>query len=435
MEHKMNYKKILRGGLIVAFWLVIWTLAARIIDNKLLFVSPLETLKKLVVSVCDGNFWKTVLGSTARIGTGFLFGLIMGSVLAVASAKQKLIEELLSPVMKLCAAVPVASFVVILLIWWGSRFLAVSICFLVVLPIVYTNTLEGIKSFDKELLEMAAVFHIPLKNRLFYIYLPSLRPFLYSALKVSLGLSWKSGVAAEVIGIPDHSIGEKLYLSKVYLDTAGVFAWTVVVILLSVIFEKIILCLAGKVLQWQPICKKPASTKQPRTQGIQITNVNKSYGDNNVLSDLNRTIAPGETVTLREPSGSGKTTLLRLLAGLEKPDQGTITCGRVGYLFQEDRLIAHISAVKNVALVTGDETKAREALIRVLDAEDIDKPCEQLSGGMKRRATLVRAVESDCDLLLLDEPFNGLDDESREKVEKYMKERQNGRSMVIASHI
>ena len=110
-----------------------------------------------------------------------------------------------------------------------------------VFPVIYSNVLEGIRSTDRELLEMGQVFRIPWGRRLLYIYLPHLKPFLFSACSVALGMSWKSGVAAEVIGVAAGSIGEKLYESKIYFMTEDLLAWTVVIVLISVLFEKLFL--------------------------------------------------------------------------------------------------------------------------------------------------------------------------------------------------
>ena len=143
-------------------------------------------------------------------------------------------------------SVPVASFVILALIWAGSRNLSIFIAFIVVLPVIYVNTISGLESTDQKLLEMAAIFRLPLWKRVRFIYLPALVPYLLSACRTALGMSWKSGVAAEVIGLPDHSIGERLYLSKIYLETADLFAWTLVIITISALFEHIVLYLISR---------------------------------------------------------------------------------------------------------------------------------------------------------------------------------------------
>ena len=351
-----------QGGkrlLIILFWLFLWHLLALWVGNKIMLATPLEALGALLKMLPEKEFWQAVLGSLLRITAGFLWGAAAGAAFAVAGSRFRPLEELLSPVMGLCKAVPVASFVVLFLIWWGSSFLAVAVCFLMVFPNIYLNMLAGLKSADRRLLEMAEVFRLPFLKRFFYIYRPALKPFLLSGLKISLGMSWKSGVAAEVIGMPDCSIGERLYLAKVYLETDRVFAWTAAVILLSFGFERLVLGLAGRFFAWKPGF---AAAQTPdrgdgageKAKPVVCSKVDKAYGKEPVIRGLSRVYEPGKIYCLTSPSGSGKTTLFRLLCGLEQPDSGEISGPeRFCVLFQEDRLCEDYSALENVELVTG----------------------------------------------------------------------------------
>ena len=155
----------------------------------------------------------------------------------------RVLELLLWPYVTAIKSVPVASFIIICLIWMSTRQLAVFISFLMVFPVIYSNTLQGIKSADGALLEMARVYRVPFSRRLGYIYAPQVKPFLLSGCSVALGMSWKSGVAAEVIGVVGGSIGERLYEAKVYFQMTDLLAWTVVIVVCSVGFEKLVLWL------------------------------------------------------------------------------------------------------------------------------------------------------------------------------------------------
>lgn len=434
-------RRIGKKAAVITFWLLVWQILALIVDNGILMVGPWETLVRMGELLREAGFYSTIAMSLFRISVGFLAGFLMGTALAVGSCRISYMEQLLQPLMSLLKAIPVASFVVLLLIWWGSSFLAVAICFLVVLPNIYINTLEGLKSTDRELLEMAEVFRLPFSTRFFYIYRPALKPFLNSGLQLSLGMCWKSGVAAEVIGTPAMSIGGQLYLSKIYLDTAGVFAWTAAVIVLSVLFEHLILFGTERFFAWQPACGAPE--RAAKIAGpVLLSRVDKSFelteaGDRkNVLDQLSAVYEPGEVYYLRSPSGSGKTTLLRILAGLEEADSGEMNLpGPVSMVFQEDRLCMEYSALKNVEMITGDRARAESALCRLLEKEDLEKSCTVLSGGMKRRVALVRAMEAQSQLVLLDEPFTGMDEETRLRAEAYISARQQGRTLIIATHI
>ncbi len=450
-------KSAKRRALILLFWLLIWHILAVFAGNSLLLVTPLEALLTLVRLSVTPQFWEAAGGSMLRIAGGFFLGFFTGLLLAAAAAGHTLLEELLSPVMNLFKTVPVASLTVLLLIWWSSEMLAVSICFLVVTPEIYLHTLEGVRSTDRKLPEMAKVFGMPFWNRFFYIYRPSLKPFLYGSMKLSLGMSWKSGVAAEIIGTPQGSIGERLYMAKIYLDTAELFAWTAAVILLSLLFEKAVMKLAACFFAWEPSCRsaltgakkkrisRRAAVRNEETgefpngtsaDGISCTNLTKSYGGKTVISDFTASYPAGRIHYLRSPSGSGKTTFLRLLCGLEEPDAGRIERrGCISMMFQEDRLCEDYSALLNVEMAVGSNSGAKEALLMLLEESAIERPCRELSGGMKRRAALVRAMEAESDIVLLDEPFTGMDDVTRERVRQYIEDRRGNRTVIVATHI
>jgi NitT/TauT family transport system permease protein len=222
-----------------ALAILLWQGLAMLLAQKLLLVSPVDVALRLTELVVTADFWGAVAFSLLRITLGFTLALIAGVILAVIAGNVRVVEILLWPYMAAVKATPVASFVILSLIWLGSRGLSVFIAFLMALPIIYTNVLHGIRGTDPKLLEMAKVFGIGRARRLFYIHIPHLKPYLLSACGVAIGLAWKAGVAAEVIGIPTGSIGERLYEAKVYFSSADLFAWTAVVVLLSILFEKL----------------------------------------------------------------------------------------------------------------------------------------------------------------------------------------------------
>ena len=236
---KSRVKKIVYTAAAVLFWLVIWQIAALKLDSSIILVSPVDAVKRLCSLAAGGAFWRSILFSAGRVLLGFALGLAAGTVLALVSAKVKLVRVLFSPLISAMKSIPVASFTILALIWIGSKNLSVLVSFLICVPIVCANMLEGMDSLDPKLGEMADVFRIPPWRRFVGVYLSQLLPFFRSACRLAIGLCWKSGIAAEVIGIPNGSIGEQLYDSKVYLETADLFAWTITVILLSWLCEKI----------------------------------------------------------------------------------------------------------------------------------------------------------------------------------------------------
>lgn len=175
-------------------------------------------------------------------------------------------------------------------------------------------------------------------------------------------------------------------------------------------------------------------------QDVKLTNVRKVYGEHVVLPGVTLTLKAGGIYCLMAPSGSGKTTLLRVLLGLEQHDSGTIEGiknGRVAMMFQEDRLCETLTPVENVALVLPPTTRRADVgrmLEEVLPPDSLDRPAMQLSGGMRRRVSLVRAVAYPSDLMVLDEPFTGLDIVTRRQVIAFVLRHREGRTLLVATH-
>lgn len=234
----------------VAVWLLVWQVAGMALGQELLLPSPLAALRRLGELALTEPFWRAVGWSAVRILGGFLLACLAGTALAALASRRRCVRELLAPLAAAVKATPVASFIILALVWMNSRQLPLFIAFLMVFPTIYLNMLEGIAQTDGKLLEMAQVFRVPLSRRLGGIYLPQVLPYFRSAASVALGLCWKAGVAAEVIGLPAGSIGERLYTAKVYFQTADLFAWTAVVVAVSAGFERLFLALlerlAGK---------------------------------------------------------------------------------------------------------------------------------------------------------------------------------------------
>lgn len=225
----------------VLLWLAAWQVGAMALGQEILLVSPVSVLMRVGELAVTAEFWQSIAFSLARIAGGFLLAAAAGVLLAGLAARFRRIEELLAPLILTIKAIPVASFIILVLIWVSSRNLSILISFLMVLPVVYTNVLSGIRCTDPQLLEMATVFDLPAMRCVRYIYVSQVLPYFRAACTVALGLCWKSGIAAEVIGVPKGSMGEKLYSAKIYLDTPDLFAWTLVIVIISLAFERLFL--------------------------------------------------------------------------------------------------------------------------------------------------------------------------------------------------
>lgn len=222
-------------------------LAAAYPNGALLLASPVSAVFRLVELLPAAAFWRAVGGSSLRIFGGFLLSCALAVVLAALAAGNQPLRELLDPLTAVMKAVPVASFVILALVWLDSGSLSLFISALVVFPPVYLNVLEGVRQTDGKLLELARVYRIPFRRRLWGIYLPQVLPHFRSAASLALGLCWKAGAAAEVIGLPAGTIGERLYTAKIYLQTPDLFAWTAVILILSAVFEGLFLAAVDKV--------------------------------------------------------------------------------------------------------------------------------------------------------------------------------------------
>ncbi len=543
----------------VLFWLAAWQIASWTVGQAFLFAPPLNVFYALIKLVQDAGFYTAVSASVGRILLGFCVGLVLGIAAAVLSAASRRCRELLAPLVFTIKTIPVASFIILILVWASSRQLPAIISAIMVFPVIYTNVLAGITSCDSSLLEMASVFGMSRTKKALYIYLPEVMPHFRSGASLSLGLAWKAGVAAEVIGLPMHSIGENLYNSKIFLSMDELLAWTIVIIILSISFEKIFIKLievlmnltehslcgkkpdfhssdehhnthtgaaadktshaqagadswqnadensnahtgtgtdagaqkhiqnrsqnqaaqnqAQQLVQTQRQAQKPEQTQNQAQKlaqnqeqtAICLSNISKSFESKPVLRDISLNILHGEHIVITGESGSGKTTLLRIIIGLEHADaaskrsvattgcsvaaaftaaeqnsnraaeQRSLKPPKYAAVFQEDRLIESLSASANIrAVCEARGTDADHKIYSLLDslglADEYTTPVNRLSGGMKRRICILRALSHDADILIFDEPLRGMDSELKTKTQRLLQRYTKDKTVVYVTH-
>ena len=233
----------LKKAVAVLLALVLWQVVSMIVGMDMLLASPLKVLERLSTIWREKDFLSTVLFSVCRIFGGFLLAFLAGICLALLAGQFRSLEILLWPYVVTIKSVPIASFIILCLIWFSYSQMTVFIAFLIAFPVIYSNVLQGIRSTDPLLLEMAEIYKVRGFRKLFYIQLPGIMPFLTSACSVAIGMSWKAGVAAEVIGVINGSIGQKLYDAKIYFQNADLLSWTLIIIALSVVGEKLFVLL------------------------------------------------------------------------------------------------------------------------------------------------------------------------------------------------
>jgi NitT/TauT family transport system permease protein len=234
-----------RPLLAAAFWLAVWQGASLVVGHRVLLVGPWEVARRLWELAPTAELWGAVARTTGRISLGFVLAAVVGVALAAAAAWSRWVEALVTPAITVVRATPVVSFIILVLIWTDTARLVTVVSFLMALPIVYTTVLEGIGHRDRRLLEMAEVFDVGPWRRLLAIDVPGVLPYFVAACRTGIGLAWKSGIAAEVIGLPAGTIGERLYQAKIFLATADVFAWTVVVVVVASACERVVVAALG----------------------------------------------------------------------------------------------------------------------------------------------------------------------------------------------
>lgn len=448
-------KKIVLTITAICFWLLVWHFLSLKINSSIFLPSPEATYKALIRIGKRAGFWQTIFNTFSKIAKGFLLALIAGTFSAIISSFVKIIDVLVSPFMRLLKTVPVASFIILALLWVKSDKLSVLISFVMVTPVVYINILQSFDNVDNNLLEMADIFNVGLLRRLRFIYVPALVSGFMSACKIGLGFCFKAGIAAEIIGLPFQSIGSELYKSKLYLMTDELFAWTVVIVLMSVFFEGVCIYLLNKlscIIEKTNISRKAENEnkadKSHKKKGeyeklennniLMIKEITKSYGKQKVLENISFNLNESERICIYGKSGIGKTTLLRIIAGLEKADSGKITfVGKVSMVFQEDRLLENTDVYTNLYCVLGSRFDKAEADMHLKEVglEGAgNKIVSELSGGMKRRVAIVRCMMKSSEIILLDEPFKGLDTILKDNIIRYMVKYLNGRAVIMVTH-
>ena len=435
-------QRLLTSAGAIAFWLVVWQLASMAVGSGLILAGPIDTGLALVRLLPSPAFWGQVGFSATRIIGGALAGYACALALAALAWRAPVVRTLLHPALSAIKGTPVACVVVLLLIWIGSRNVSAIAVSLLVLPGVYFPVLTGLDELDAEQRELFEVFGAGRLTRLLALVWPGILPYVTAASSTVLGMSWKAGVAAELIGVPTGSIGERIYQAKLLLETANLFAWTIVVVLLSWAFERVVL--AALRASWPAAGRvaarlaNHAGGAQHREAVLRARDLSVGYNGKAVCAPVSFELPAGGILCLDAPSGAGKTTLLRTIAGLQAPVSGELAAPNrpTPTVFQETRLVEDLSAVENLLLFARGLTAsdAESLLGELLPVDILATPVRELSGGQRRRVELARAFATPANLILLDEPFTGLDAKTHKKVLAFIKRHQGSKALIIATH-
>ena len=247
MKPAKPLKNFLQTLLAPAFWLGVWQLCAFLVDrsvqgrgNELLLPYPATVLSALGEQAGRALFWQSILATLLRVVLGLGLGVALGAGLAVLTCTSRWCDRLLSPAIRVIRAAPVASFILLVILWTGRNHVPAVIAAMMVLPVVWDSLSQGIRAVDPRLLELGRAYRFSRRKVLTLIYLPALRPHILSALTTGAGLAWKSGVAAEVLCLPRPALGTQIYNTKYLLEIPELFAWTAVTVVLSLVLERLL---------------------------------------------------------------------------------------------------------------------------------------------------------------------------------------------------
>ena len=426
-------KAVAAAGAVAAFWLAVWVFAAALVAQPLILPGPGAVVVALLRLVCDGGTWAILVGSGVRILGGLALAAVCGGVLAGVSVRSRTFARLVAPALSFVKATPVACVVVLLLIWLGSARVSIAAVFLMALPGVYFSLVEGLTQVDKPLEQMFRL-HGVWGWRLFCAHTwREVLPFALSCARAVIGMSWKAGVAAELIGMAAGTVGERIYQAKLLIETADLLAWTVLVVAASWACERVLVRLlrASGPAAWRAAVRAHGRAGGSAGGGAPAE-LAFAVGDRApwapALDGLALRVPAGGRTCVMGASGAGKSTLLALAAG---------ECAPCSMVFQDVRLVEDASALDNVLVCADARVNASSAaaLLRLLvPGIDVHARVAELSGGQRRRVEIARALLCPGGAVILDEPFTGLDIAARDACTEVVLDLLDGRMLLLATH-
>lgn len=435
-------KRIVLTCLSILLIPVVWQLLSWQMAQPQLIPSFPDLIRALFRLVYSPGFLVSIGTTLLRACAGLLLSLAAASITAFLLNRSEGIRLLFMPWLSLLRSVPVISFILLALIFLNPEMIPLLIAFLTMYPLLTENLLKGLMNRRDSWKMLARQFHLNAWNRLFQINYPQLKPYLFSGLASAVGFGWRAIIMGEVLSQCVDGIGKRMKEAQVFIDVPELIAWTLVAIVLSWLTDKLI----SRLSDWQPSVRYRHSAVELQAVSLQpsdicLTDVSYSYG----VHHMNIVLKAGKIYALSAPSGQGKTTLLQLLNGTLRPISGEISClpGQTANLFQEPTLLPQLTAKENIMLggtAYYDRAILEQQSLRLLAAFQLEKQAEMypaaLSYGQQQRVALARALIFPTGLLLLDEPFNGLDVELRQLVARFLVEWQQEKqvTVVFSSH-
>ena len=231
--------------------LLTWYVLALLIGKEYILPTPAQTGRSLLMIMQSEDFWPAVLATVGRGLLGFLVSLGLGIMLGMAAGFSRVVSWLLRPWVTVMRSTPVMSIIILAIIWFESNLVPVFVTILMLFPIIFGNVVAGIRNVNPELLEMARMYKVKPLRIIGELFFPSILPYLLAGAATAMGIAWKVIIAAEILSQPHRAVGTDLMIAKFNFATAQVLAWTVVVIIISFVFEYLLNALEINLTKWR----------------------------------------------------------------------------------------------------------------------------------------------------------------------------------------
>ncbi|MEI7503889.1 MAG: ATP-binding cassette domain-containing protein, partial [Paludibacter sp.] len=427
----MKKTKLIPTLLAILFIAIVWQIISWQIGYPTLFPSLVDLVKQVFALFTVENFLLTVSTTIIRGIFGFTLAFIFGFILATIATFSSFWRNFFHPIIVITRSIPVISFVLIAILWFSPPYLPVFIAIITMFPILYQNILTGLEQTDIKWIEMAKAFGKSPYQRFVSIYLPAAKSIIFDGISTAMGFGWRAIIIGEVLAQPLHGIGTSMKQAQAFINVSELIAWTVIAVGVSYLFEGIIKIFkdfhVGLSFPMPAFYIHPTTSKTTHIKSINIQNLDKSFNDIFILKSFSNEFEDSTVICIKGPSGIGKTTLLRLISKLDKPNAGQITftsCSTLAYSFQDIRLLPWLNVTENIAYTVQAKPLLKQEtnnlvgyLLKELElTEEAYKYPHELSGGQQQRVGLARALAARSDVLLLDEPLNGLDNALKSRV-------------------
>lgn len=235
----------------VFMMLVIWKLVSVSFGSDFILPSPEKTLRSVLSIIGDVGFLNVAGATILRGVAGFAIACLLGIGAGIAAGLSSWFNAFMAPVVVTVRSTPVVAFILLALIWLDSDSVPVFIAVLTMFPIVYSNVVEGIRSVDEKLIEMADFYKVSKRRVVRAVYIPAIAPFMVSGISTAVGIGWRAIIVGEVLSQPKYGIGTDMHAAQIYLKVDLLIAWTVLAVLLSWLFERLIRWGESKIVVWR----------------------------------------------------------------------------------------------------------------------------------------------------------------------------------------